>query len=506
MFAAGLRDGTFGDCGGNVLAFAQTSRTVWTGRVVAVAGAVLSLCLSSLWASGAIAAPAPEFGPPSGPSSSHVHEGVTTCGGGGSSCHGRQAATGLVVRQNELSTWSDRSSMAGRHSRAWRVLTEPRAEAIAARLGLGKAEAAQACLGCHSDHVPSVQRGSPYYNVSDGVGCEACHGGSGKAGEDEGWLTTHYGAATSHAQNVAHGLTPLDDPKVRAGVCLDCHFGSAKPGQFVSHRMMSAGHPAVAFELDLFSELQRHYDAPRRSADGTADLSRGRQSVGVVKTWAVGQAMALERALTLYGSSAGEDGAFPEFYFFDCQSCHRTLSKDRNARPKFELNSWRNLPSGMPPFNDENMILLSAASRTLDKDLAAHFDTDARAFHAGLAKDRTTAVAAARQLRATTSRLTASFATHNFSREETLTILNTVVSEALAPRYTDYAGGAQAVMAIETLVKGMTASGQMEASRAKALRPEIDRAYQAVDEPSKYDPAAFRSSLARISATLRGTR
>ena len=115
-------------------------------------------------------------------------------------------------------------------------------------------------------------------------------------------------------------------------------------------------------------------------------------------------------------------------------------------------------------------------------------------------------MAAARQLHATTAKLTASLASRTFSREETLTILNTVVGEALAPRYTDYAGGAQAVMAIDTLVKGMVASGQLDASRAKALRPDIDRAYQAVDEPSKYDPAAFRSSISRISATLRGTR
>ena len=410
------------------------------------------------------------------------------------------------MRQNELSTWGDRYSMAGRHSRAWKVLTEPRAEAIANRLGLGKAETAQACLGCHSDHVTVTLRGSPYYNVSDGVGCEACHGGSGKAGDEEGWLTTHYGAATNHAMNVSRGLNALDEPKVRASVCLDCHFGSARPGQFVSHRMMSAGHPAVSFELDLFSELQRHYDAPRRSADGTIDLSRGRQSVGAIKTWAVGQAMALERALTLYGSAAGEDGAFPEFYFFDCQSCHRTISRDRNARPKFEVNGWRNLPSGMPPFNDENMILLSAASRTLDKGLAARFDIDARAFHAGLAKDRASAVAAARQLRATTALLSSSLAAKPFTRDETTGILQAIVSEALAPRYSDYAGGAQAVMAIDTLVKGMIASGQMEASRAKALRPDIDRAYQAVDEPSKYDPATFRASLTRISATLRGAR
>ena len=450
--------------------------------------------------------PSSTFSRLSNASDSHVHEGVTTCGTGGSSCHGRQVASGLVVRQNELSTWNDRYSIAGRHSRAWKILTEPRAEAIAARLGLGKAETAKDCLGCHSDNVSAAQRGSPYFNVSDGVGCEACHGGSGKADEQEGWLTTHYGTATSHAQNVSRGMVALDDPKVRADVCLDCHFGSAKPGQFVSHRMMSAGHPTVSFELDLFSELQRHYDGPRRSNDGQVDLSRGHQSAGVIKTWVIGQATALERALTLYGSTAGEDGAFPEFYFFDCQTCHRPIDNGRNARPKFELNSWRNLPSGMPPFSDGNMIMLAAASRRLDGGLAAKFDADARSFHRGLTKDRATAVAAAAQLRATTARMAAAFSAKTFTRDDTMSMLDAVLGEALAPRYTDYSGGAQAVMSMDTLLKGMLANGQIEASRARALRPDIERAYKAVDDATKYDPVAFRAALTRIADTLRESR
>ena len=61
------------------------------------------------------------------------HEGVASCAG--STCHSRPAPTGAVVRQNELITWQDASSVAGAHSRAWRVLTEPRGEAIAAKLG-----------------------------------------------------------------------------------------------------------------------------------------------------------------------------------------------------------------------------------------------------------------------------------------------------------------------------------------------------------------------------------
>ncbi|MBL8773508.1 MAG: hypothetical protein JNK30_19140, partial [Phenylobacterium sp.] len=147
--------------------------------------------------------------------------------------------SGVNVRQNELITWQSPSSAAGAHSRAWRVLTESRGQAIARKMGLGPAQNAKECLGCHADPAPA--RGAKF-QISDGVGCEACHGAS------SGWLASHRSVEGTHANNVANGLRPLENPKVRAGVCLDCHFGSSRQGQFVDHRMMAAGHPRVAFE------------------------------------------------------------------------------------------------------------------------------------------------------------------------------------------------------------------------------------------------------------------
>ena len=49
-------------------------------------------------------------------SAAAVHEGVASCAG--SSCHSRQVDSGVNVRQNELITWQDPSSLAGAHSRA----------------------------------------------------------------------------------------------------------------------------------------------------------------------------------------------------------------------------------------------------------------------------------------------------------------------------------------------------------------------------------------------------
>lgn len=420
-----------------------------------------------------------------------VHEGVASCAG--STCHGRQAATGAVVRQNELVSWQDPGGAGGSHSRAWRTLTYPRAQAIARRLGLGQAENAPACLGCHAETAPPGARGARF-QISDGVGCESCHGPSG------GWIASHYTVDVSHGANVARGMTPLEDPVTRANVCLDCHWGSDKPNQFVTHEMMSAGHPRLSFELDLFTSFQQHHDVD-------ADYARRKPTMDSARLWAIGQAVALQRILTVYGESGrGRNGVFPEFYFFDCHSCHRPISDEPGAPLLVEANPARPIPAGMPPFNDENMIMLAAAARTAPASLAERFRAESSAFHQALATDRAGAVDAARRLAGTADQLSRSFASSPFSRADTLTILEDVLGDALAPRYTDYSGGTQAVMAVDTLLNALVAQGQADASTVRAMRPDIDRAYAAVRDPNRYRPQEFRRAMSGIAVSVRRLR
>lgn len=417
-----------------------------------------------------------------------VHEGVASCAG--STCHSRPVASGLVVRQDELITWQDPSRTTGAHSRAWRVLTESRGQNIARRMGLGPAQNATACLGCHSDPAPAGQRGRRF-QVSDGVGCESCHGGS------SAWISTHYAVGATHASNVARGMRPLDTAKGRAAVCLDCHFGGSKPGQFVSHEMMAAGHPRVAFELDLFSSLIRHWDVD-------ADYRQRKGVPGGVQMWAVGQAMALERALTLYASK-GANGAFPEFYFFDCHSCHRPITDDRAPRLTVQPNPGRPGPIDTPPFNDENMIMLAAAARVAAPGLASRLEADSRAFHQALQKDRAESVRAAGRLAATGRALSDAFSSRDFSRADTFAIIDQVLAGE-ARRYTDYTGSAQAVMAADTLLNALVAAGQVDRGAAQRVRPSLDRAYREVREPNSYRPEAFRQSLAAVAQGVRALR
>ena len=416
-----------------------------------------------------------------------THLGVASCAG--STCHGRSEADGKIVRQDEILRWQEASSPTGAHSRAFSILRNPRSVAIARRLGLGDATSAPLCLGCHAEPAPS--RGVRFQQ-SDGVGCEACHGGSAN------WIDVH--KAGNHRASLAAGLVPLENPAVKASICLDCHFGSADGGQFVNHRIMAAGHPRISFELDLFTTLQAHHDED-------ADYIQRKGRSNGVRVWAIGQAMALERALSLYSNPGlGTEGQFPEFIFFDCHSCHRRIFDSQQFNQTVADNPGRPIPVGMPPFNDENMIMLSAAARISAPGVATRFDADSRAFHAAIARDRSSAVAAAAKLRASASALSAVFQSTNFDRAQTFAIIDLIASEAISPRYTDYEGSSQAVMATDTLLNALVNGGQLPADRVASIRGEINRAYAAVRDPNDYRPAEFRRALGSAVRTIRTLR
>lgn len=415
------------------------------------------------------------------------YEGVASCAG--STCHGRAEGNGAVVRQDEIATWQEPSSPSGAHSRAYAVLAGARGKQIAASLGLGPATSAPACLGCHSTYVPSARRGARF-QTSDGVGCESCHGAS------QDWLPLHYAVAATHASNVAHGMVPLENPGVRAGVCLDCHFGSAKKGQFVSHAMMAAGHPRVSFELDLFSTLQQHHQTD-------ADYRSRKRVPSSVQLWAVGQAEAVRRSSRLFQSdNLAMRGLFPEFYFFDCHSCHRSINDGPKRKLTFETNPLRPIRFGNPPFNDENIIMLTAVSRALAPAQADGFLAASRAFHGAMGQGRAASRKAAARLNAGAAALSRALASRSYSSSDSFAVIARIADKTTAARFTDYAGSVQAVMAIDTLLNALVREGRITVGAAAGIRGNINRAYAAVSSPNAYRPARFRAALKQAANAI----
>jgi len=418
-------------------------------------------------------------------------EGVATCAG--STCHGRAEGNGKVVRQDELRRWQEPSSPSGAHSRAFAVLSGQRAQQIAATLGLGAAASASACLGCHATNTPVGLRGDRY-QAGDGVGCETCHGAS------TGWLASHYTVLGTHAANVSQGLVPLENPAVRAAVCLDCHYGSDKPGQFVTHRMMAAGHPRISFELDLFSSLQQHHDED-------ADYAARKGRTDSLRLWAVGQAEAVQRSLSLFSRPAfSSQGLFPEFTFYDCHSCHRQIFDVAQRHLTFETNPGRPIPFAAPPFNDENMIMLSAVARVLAPGQAASFDSAARNFHGAMGIGRPQTLAAAARLSAAASGLSRALTGGSYSGDSAFTVIAAISGRAISPRFTDYTGSAQAVMAVDTLLNALVRQGRITVGAAAGIRANINRAYASVKDPNGYDPGTFRSALGEAARSIEALR
>lgn len=408
------------------------------------------------------------------------YEGVATCAG--STCHGRAEGTGAVVRQDEIAIWQDPSSPSGAHSRAFAVLSSPRARQIVATLGLSTATSEPACLGCHTTYVPASQRG-PRFQISDGVGCESCHGPA------QGWLAEHYARPASHASNVAAGLVPLDRPQIRAQVCLDCHYGSSETGQFVTHSMMAAGHPRLSFELDLFSALQQHHDFDD-------DYLRRKGGPDSVQLWAVGQAEAVQRSTTLFAMPQfGMRGMFPEFYFYDCHSCHRSIIDGPQRRLTFETNPARPIPFANPPFNDENIIMLSAVAKALAPGHADEFVSASREFHRAMGRDAHSAAEAAEHLGRRAGSLSSALAARSFGSSDAFAVVAILSHNATSGRFTDYAGSVQTVMAIDTLLNALVREGRITVAAAAGIRSDINQAYEAVETPNTFRPAEFRSAL-----------
>ena len=94
----------------------------------------------------------------------------------------------------------------------------------------------------------------------------------------------------------------------------------------------------------------------------------------------------------------------------------------------------------------------------------------------------------------------------SFSRNETLAIVDAVLTGEIARRYTDYSGSAQAVMAADTLLNALVNSGQVDRGAAARIRPGLDRAYAQVRDPNSYRPDAFRESLAQVAQAARSLR
>ncbi len=402
-----------------------------------------------------------------------IHLGVASCAG--STCHGALAPLpGSNVLQNEYITWQEKD----KHSRAYKVLLNDRSKRIAKNLGLKSAHKAQVCLNCHTDNVNAKFRHSTF-KLSDGVTCESCHGGAGR------WIGTHITPTATHKNNVANGLYPTADPISRAKMCLSCHFGDET--RFITHRIMGAGHPRMSFELDTFTAIE-----PAHFVIDKDYTRRGKINAGSVKTWAIGQVIAINLMLdVLRDPNRNMDGFFPELIVFDCHGCHSPMSKLQWSKRE----GTGSLGPGIPRFNDSNLLMLMVITSQIDSKISEELKSGLISLHESMRKDRDSMIKSASNLKIVTNKLVQKFSKHNFEVKDMINMLNTIVDNAINGNYIDYPVAEQASMAIGSIVKGMTDIGAIDKSKIKVVNNQLEKIYIAVDDPEKFEPSSFIASL-----------
>jgi len=242
-----------------------------------------------------------------------------------SGCHA-SAVEEHAAWQSSYTVWATHDP----HARAERVLHEPLAAQIVALLAtrdpsrpMVPAHEHTACIGCHATgRGPLAQ---------EGVGCESCHGPAGD------WLVAHTLPGWRAAGNTL-GMVDLADPFVCAQQCAGCHVGGppAADGspREVSHDLIAAGHPRLAFELRSFKQAEpphwrdRFAAGPAQAAASAPDPA----ALDPLDEWALGRLGAAHAFLDQIARQAGasarprsgtEADVWPEFTAFDCYGCHR---------------------------------------------------------------------------------------------------------------------------------------------------------------------------------------
>lgn len=397
------------------------------------------------------------------------HLGVATCST--SVCHGKLAPqVNKHVNLNEYRIWLQED----RHAKAFQKLDSAKSKAIAAKLGLASAKAAKICLDCHTDSVPASQRG-PKFQVTDGVGCEACHGGAEK------WVETHAAVSGKHTDNVARGMYPSEQPLARAKLCVSCHMGDRN--KFVTHAIIGAGHPRLRFELNVFSFNQpAHYVVDE-------DYVERKGTIEGINLWLTGQLESARRNLELLqGDRFHPPGMFPELAFYDCQSCHHS-TRDLRWTPR---RAGPGIRPGTLRLQKPHLVMLRAATEAVGSpaDLNRLIEGTAALIRAG--QSDPAAVKAATATLLEWIKRVEPWTRRAFSRAEVAKVRKTLVNYAANDLASDYVAAEQIVLGAESLSYSL---GDRE-----TVKPALDALFTAVDSDAAFSPARFAEIARSVQA------
>jgi len=398
-----------------------------------------------------------------------AHLGAASCAS--SVCHGK------LARQDDSNVWLNEYRLwtgADKHSQAYRKLEGEASKKIAANLGLARATTAKVCLDCHADNVAADKRG-PKFQIRDGVGCEACHGGA------EEWIETHAADGATHQANLAAGMYPSESPADRAALCLSCHLGSAE--KFAGHDIMGAGHPRLSFELEAFTANQpAHYEVDD-------DYRARKGEIPGFKLWLIGQAEAARRFADLVRQKiASGTRPYPELALYDYFACHHEMD-DRRWTP----TRGPEIGPGTLRIQDQHLLILQAAASVLETpQLQAELASNSQALVLGGQQDLAAARVAAGRLAQWLRSRERAWSSRSFGSDTIAAVRRTIVQQAGKGRMGDFATAEQVVMALESLSYSLGDHDRLLAA--------LDQLFEEVADHKRFAPASF----ARTSRAVQG--
>ena len=407
-----------------------------------------------------------------------LHLGVVTCAG--STCHGSNAPLkDSNVEQNEFILWHRKD----KHAKAFTVLFNENSKRIAKNLGIKAAHTDKSCLGCHTDNVPAELQGNRFQQ-DDGVGCEACHGGS------EHYLGAHVSGKSSHAENIKLGLYPTEEPVARAKLCLQCHLGDKD--KFATHRIMGAGHPRISFELDTFTHIQpMHFKADK-------DYQERKGSWNGLQVWAVGQLLAVERYLDLLQEPKYQaSGIMPELAFFDCHACHRPMKS-----PHWAYRESSGLQPGTIHLNDANMLMLRSLLRHIAPNQGEQFHKAILQLHQAASGSLPAAQKVAASLRGLLADIRQTVLQKQFSIEDMRIIAIGLAKEGKQGNYNDYGAAEQVCMALGAITEALQTAGGLPTEKIQRMDSALKELDSLLKDENAYDPERMIKALATIESIL----
>ena len=398
--------------------------------------------------------------------------GTASCGTG--RCHGRSVADpSSVVQLDELTTWNDT-----RHANAYRTLLSAQSKRIAQNLGMARPETQPICLDCHADNVPVELRGGKF-QLTDGVGCEACHGGAAQ------WLESHKAPGVDHADNLASGMYPTERPQARARLCLACHLGN--DSQFATHELIGAGHPRLAFQLDVYAGWDEHYT-------DDADYRRRKAVASPAQHWLVGLAATGAQMIDVLAERTKTAGI--EFALYHCDSCHHAVALGRvpAREPRWQKHPGGTGTAGMVRFNDAPLRILSLVLADSDQQggsAALTSRLDAAAFEAAspLMRDDMHR----QQLRRTLASLVDTVARADHSAEALRRMRGSLLGRATATDLRYHAEAEQIFLGVETLCYEL---GDCDQDALEGWR-------KTATDKLELDPGSFTFDLSRYQEAAR---